>query len=88
VWLHDTDGAAATSTQSARGGSTLFGHANPRIGAAVSRQLGRLEHVMLAGFTHQPAVELAERLTALAAPGLTRCFYADNARARSKWRSR
>ena len=33
---------------------------------------------MLAGFTHEPAVELAERLTALAPPGLTRCFYADN----------
>jgi len=33
---------------------------------------------MLAGFTHEPAIELAERLTALAPPGLTRCFFADN----------
>ena len=33
---------------------------------------------MLAGFTHEPAVELAERLTRLAPPGLTRCFFADN----------
>ena len=56
----------------------LFGHANPRINAAVAAQLGKLEHVILAGFTHEPAVQLAERLTRLAPPGLTRCFFADN----------
>jgi adenosylmethionine-8-amino-7-oxononanoate aminotransferase len=77
VWLYDTDGRRYLDAISSWW-VNLFGHANPRIGAAVSRQLGRLEHVMLAGFTHAPAVELAERLTALAPPGLTRCFYADN----------
>ena len=41
----------------------LFGHANPRINAAVRAQLGHLEHVIFAGFTHEPAVELAEALT-------------------------
>jgi adenosylmethionine-8-amino-7-oxononanoate aminotransferase len=56
----------------------LFGHANPRINAALADQLGMLEHVIFAGFTHEPAVLLAERLIALAPPGLTRCFYADN----------
>jgi adenosylmethionine-8-amino-7-oxononanoate aminotransferase len=56
----------------------LFGHANPRIGAAVAGQAARLEHVMLAGFTHEPAVTLAERLVELAPGGLTRCFFADN----------
>jgi adenosylmethionine---8-amino-7-oxononanoate aminotransferase len=56
----------------------LFGHSNPRINARVREQLERLEHVMLAGFTHEPAIELAERLTRLAPPGLSRCFYADN----------
>jgi adenosylmethionine-8-amino-7-oxononanoate aminotransferase len=56
----------------------LFGHANPRIGAAVAGQAARLEHVMLAGFTHEPAVTLAERLVELAPDGLTRCFFADN----------
>ena len=56
----------------------LFGHANPRINARVRAQLERLEHVILAGFTHEPAIELAEALTRLAPPGLTRCFYADN----------
>jgi len=77
VWLYDTDGRRYLDAISSWW-VNLFGHANPRIGAAVSRQLGRLEHVMLAGFTHAPAVELAERLIALAPPGLTRCFYADN----------
>jgi adenosylmethionine-8-amino-7-oxononanoate aminotransferase len=56
----------------------LFGHANPRINAALTRQLGRLEHVIFAGFTHEPAVELAEALLRIAPAGLTRCFFADN----------
>jgi adenosylmethionine-8-amino-7-oxononanoate aminotransferase len=54
----------------------LFGHNHLRIREAIARQLDELDHVLLAGFTHSPAVELAERLTALAPPGLTRCFYA------------
>ncbi len=77
VWLHDADGRRDLDAISSWW-VNLFGHANPRIAAAVTQQLGRLEHVMLAGFTHEPAVELAERLTALAPAGLTRCFYADN----------
>jgi adenosylmethionine-8-amino-7-oxononanoate aminotransferase len=77
VWLHDADGRRYLDAISSWW-VNLFGHGNPRIGAAVTRQLGRLEHVMLAGFTHEPAIELAERLTALAPAGLTRCFYADN----------
>ena len=77
AWLYDADGRRYLDAISSWW-VNLFGHANPRIGAAVASQLGRLEHVMLAGFTHEPAIELAERLTALAPPGLTRCFYADN----------
>jgi adenosylmethionine-8-amino-7-oxononanoate aminotransferase len=77
AWLYDADGRRYLDAISSWW-VNLFGHANPRIGAAVTRQLGRLEHVMLAGFTHEPAIELAERLTALAPSGLTRCFYADN----------
>ena len=45
----------------------LFGHANPRINAAVAAQLAQLEHVIFAGFTHEPAVELAEALAAAGA---------------------
>ncbi len=56
----------------------LFGHANPRIIQAVTEQLHRLEHVIFAGITHAPAEELAERLLAMALPGLTRVFFADN----------
>ncbi|CAK0749612.1 Adenosylmethionine-8-amino-7-oxononanoate aminotransferase [Gammaproteobacteria bacterium] len=56
----------------------LFGHCNPKINAAIKDQLDTLEHVLLAGFSHEPAIALAERLTALAPPGLNRCFYADN----------
>ena len=63
--------------------TNLFGHAEPRIGAALARQAGQLEHVMLAGFTHEPAVELAEKLLAIAPrqpgrPPLAKVFYADN----------
>lgn len=61
----------------------LFGHAEPRIAAAIAEQAQTLEHVILAGFSHQPAVELAERLLEVAprqtgrAP-LSKVFYADN----------
>lgn len=56
----------------------LFGHANPRISAALKEQLDRLEHVIFAGFTHEPGIELAEALVRIAPAGLTRCFFADN----------
>src|SRR5580765_6572922 len=58
--------------------TNLFGHANPRIAAAVKDQLDRLEHVIFAGFTHEPAIQLAEELLRMAPPGLARVFYADN----------
>jgi adenosylmethionine-8-amino-7-oxononanoate aminotransferase len=53
----------------------LFGHCNPHINAAITDQLGKLEHVMLAGFTHEPVVQLSERLRELAPAGLGHCFY-------------
>src|SRR5690606_33584342 len=53
----------------------LFGHAEPRINAALVGQLQQLEHVMLAGFTHEPVVELSERLSALTDGALGHCFY-------------
>lgn len=51
----------------------LFGHANPRINAAITDQLSKIEHVMLAGCTHEPVVELSERLSKLT--GLGHAFY-------------
>ncbi len=58
--------------------TNLFGHANPRIAGAISRQAHRLEQVILAGFSHEPAIRLAEALIELAPPGLERVFFADN----------
>jgi adenosylmethionine-8-amino-7-oxononanoate aminotransferase len=56
----------------------LFGHCNPYINRKIKEQLESLEHVILAGFTHEGIVRLSERLVALSPQGLTRCFYADN----------
>ncbi len=56
----------------------IFGHSNDYINEAVKKQLDTLEHVILAGFTHEQVVRLSERLVALTPEGLTRCFYADN----------
>ncbi len=77
VWLEDYDGKRYLDAISSWW-VNLFGHANPKIGAAVAAQLQQLEHVIFAGFTHAPAVELAERLARLAPAGLTKCFFADN----------
>lgn len=74
VWLYDFDGQRYLDAVSSWW-VNLFGHANPRIAAAINEQLHMLEHVMLAGFTHAPVVELSERLAALAPPGLGHCFY-------------
>ncbi len=77
AWLEDYDGRRYLDAISSWW-VNLFGHANPRINAAVAAQLEALPHVMFAGFTHEPALRLAERLTALAPPGLNRCFFADS----------
>jgi len=63
--------------------TNLFGHGEARIGNAIARQAQTLEQVMLAGFTHAPAVNLAERLLAIAPrqhgrKPLAKVFYADN----------
>ena len=77
VWLYDLDGRRYLDAVSSWW-VNLFGHSNPRINAAITDQLGRLEHVMLAGFTHEPVVQLSERLAQLAPGGLGHCFYASD----------
>lgn len=57
---------------------TLHGHAQPEIAAAIAEQARTLEQVMFAGFTHEPAVRLAEALTARAPADLTRVFFSDD----------
>lgn len=74
VWLYDFDGNRYLDAVSSWW-VNLFGHGNPRINAALHDQLDTLEHVMLAGFTHEPVVELSERLRELAPAGLGHCFY-------------
>ena len=56
----------------------LFGHTNSTINGKIKEQLDTLEHVILAGFTHEGIVRLSERLIKLAPDGLSHCFYADN----------
>ncbi len=74
AWLHDFDGRRYLDAVSSWW-VNLFGHGNPRINAALAAQLGELEHVILAGFTHRPVVELSERLAALAPGNLGHAFY-------------
>lgn len=77
AWLVDADGHRYLDGISSWW-TNLFGHANPRIAAALADQAQRLEHVIFAGFTHEPAIELAEELVRITPPGLDRVFYADN----------
>jgi len=72
IWLYDFAGKRYLDAISSWW-VNLFGHCNPRINAALKNQLDRLEHVMLAGFTHEPVVQLSERLSELT--GLGHCFY-------------
>jgi adenosylmethionine---8-amino-7-oxononanoate aminotransferase len=74
AWLHDFDGNRYLDAVSSWW-VNLFGHAHPRINAAIGAQLAELEHVMLAGFTQRPVVELSERLAQLAPGKLGHCFY-------------
>lgn len=77
VWLEDHNGHRYLDAISSWW-VNLFGHCHPAINAALKDQLDTLEHVLLAGFSHEPAIKLAERLLAKAPKGLSRCFYADN----------
>ena len=74
IWLHDFDGGRYLDAISSWW-VNLFGHSNPRINTAIRDQLDRLEHVMLAGFTHEPVVQLSERLIQIVPGRLGHCFY-------------
>ncbi len=56
----------------------LFGHCNEYINSKIKQQIDTLEHVILAGFSHEPIIKLSEQLCKLAPKGLNKCFYADN----------
>lgn len=75
VWLYDMEGKRYLDAVSSWW-VNLFGHNHPQIKQAINQQLDALEHVILAGFTHEPVVRLSERLSALT--GLGHCFYASD----------
>ncbi|WP_456485378.1 adenosylmethionine--8-amino-7-oxononanoate transaminase [Hydrogenimonas sp.] len=77
VWLEDFEGNRYIDGISSWW-VNLFGHANPYISAKLTEQASTLEHVLLAGFTHEPAVTLAERLCEIAPGDLNKVFFADN----------
>ncbi len=76
-WLYDDKGNALLDCISSWW-TNLFGHSNPRINLAICNQLEKIEHVMLAGFTHPPVVELSEKLSALTQNHLGHAFYASD----------
>jgi adenosylmethionine---8-amino-7-oxononanoate aminotransferase len=74
AWLYDFEGRRLLDAISSWW-VNLLGHGNARINAALCEQLDSLEHVMLAGFTHEPVIALSERLAKLAPGDLGHCFY-------------
>ena len=76
-WLYDEQGNALLDCISSWW-TNLFGHCNPQINQAITDQLEKIEHVMLAGFTHQPVVELSEKLSTLTSGNLGHVFYASD----------
>ncbi len=75
LWLYDFDGKRYLDAVSSWW-VNLFGHQEPRIKQAIIQQLNQLEHVMLAGFTHEPVIQLSEALAQTT--GLGHCFYASD----------
>ena len=77
VWLYDIHGKAYLDIVSSWW-ANLLGHRNPVLNARIKSQLDKLEHVIFANFTHEPAITLAERLKALVPEGLCRFQFHDN----------
>ena len=77
AWLHDVEGKRYFDANSSWW-VNLFGHADAGINAAIKHQLDTLPHVMLAGCTHEPAVLLAEKLSALTGGNLGHTFFASD----------
>lgn len=77
VWLYAKDGRKIIDAVSSWW-VNIHGHANPRIAEAIAKQARKMEHVILAGFTHEPAEELAARLRKWVAPEMTQLFFSDD----------
>jgi adenosylmethionine-8-amino-7-oxononanoate aminotransferase len=77
VWLYTSDGRKILDGISSWW-TNIHGHSHPKLNEALSKQARELEHVIFAGCTHAPAVELAEELLRVLPKGLSRVFYSDN----------
>ena len=77
VWLEDFEGNRYIDAISSWW-VNIFGHANERISASIKQQLEQVEHVLLAGFSHESVICLSEQLVEITPAQLTKCFYADN----------
>ncbi len=77
VYLHTHDGRKIIDAISSWW-VNLHGHSHPKIAEALAKQARKLEHVMFAGFTHQPAIDLAERLISILPSNFSKIFYSDN----------
>ncbi len=77
VYLEDFDGNSYIDAISSWW-VNIFGHTNKYINDQIKKQLDSLEHVLLAGFTHEPVIKLSKRLVDITPVGLNKCFYADN----------
>ncbi|MCJ8311888.1 MAG: adenosylmethionine--8-amino-7-oxononanoate transaminase, partial [Pseudomonadales bacterium] len=77
VYLEDFEGNTYIDAISSWWVNAL-GHSNDKINQAVKDQLEKIEHAIFAGFTHQPGIELAEKLVEITPKGLDKVFYADN----------
>ena len=77
IKLYDGEGKSYYDTISSWW-CNVHGHNHPRIRRAIKRQLDSLDHVLFAGFTHKPAILLAEKLVSITPKNLTRVFFSDN----------
>lgn len=77
IYVYDTDGNRYIDAISSWWVNTL-GHSNSRLNNALIEQANKIEHVLLANFTHKPAIELAERLVKLAGEPFSKVFYSDD----------
>jgi len=77
IYLHTNDGRKIIDAISSWW-VNLHGHSHPKIAEALAKQACKLEHVMFAGFTHQPAIDLSEKLLSILPFGFSKIFYSDN----------
>ena len=77
VYLYDKNGKRYLDVVSSWW-CNLLGHCNEKISARMKQQLDKLEHVIFANFTHEPAIQLCERLVQILPKGLCKFNFSDN----------